>query len=98
MTEEALGEILKFNLEKDGYQVDTALSAEEALEMDLTRYDLFIVDIMMERLSGFDFAKRVKDLPRLRIRRLFSVRRLSARMTRLWVLTWAAMIISPSLS
>lgn len=60
--EEALGEILKFNLEKDGYQVDTALSAEEALEMDLTRYDLFIVDIMMERLSGFDFAKRVKDI------------------------------------
>lgn len=61
--EEALGEILKFNLEKDGYQVDTALSAEEALELDLTKYDLFIVDIMMERLSGFDFAKQVKDIP-----------------------------------
>lgn len=61
--EEALGEILKFNLEKEGYEVDTALSAEEALEMDLTKYHLFIVDIMMERLSGFDFAKRVKDMP-----------------------------------
>lgn len=61
--EEALCEILKFNLEKEGYDVDTALSAEEALEMDLKKYDLFIVDIMMDKLSGFDFAKMVRDIP-----------------------------------
>ncbi len=59
--EESICEILKYNLEKEGYQVDTAYSAEEALEMDLTPYDLFIVDIMMERLSGFDFAKRLRN-------------------------------------
>lgn len=58
--EEALCEILKFNLEKEGYEVDTAYSAEEALAMDLAQYQLFIVDIMMERLSGFDFAKRIR--------------------------------------
>lgn len=58
--EEALCEILRYNLEKAGYEVDTALSAEEALEMDLTSYQLFIVDIMMERLSGFDFAKQIR--------------------------------------
>ena len=61
--EEALCEILKFNLEKEGYDVDTALSAEEALEMDLLKYDLFIVDIMMDKLSGFDFAKMIRDIP-----------------------------------
>lgn len=61
--EEALCEILKFNLEREGYDVDMALSAEEALEMDLTKYDLFIVDIMMDKLSGFDFAKMVRDIP-----------------------------------
>lgn len=61
--EEALCEILKFNLEKEGYDVDIALSAEEALEMNLTKYNLFIVDIMMEKLSGFDFAKMVRDIP-----------------------------------
>ena len=60
--EEALCEIMKFNLEKEGYEVDTAYSAEEALEMDLTVYSLFIVDIMMGRLSGFDFAKRVRNM------------------------------------
>lgn len=61
--EEALCEILKFNLEREGYIVDMALSAEEALEMDLRKYDLFIVDIMMDKLSGFDFAKMVKEIP-----------------------------------
>ncbi|MCC8071843.1 MAG: response regulator transcription factor [Bacteroidales bacterium] len=58
--EEALCEILKFNLEKEGYEVDCVYSAEEALTLDLSSYSLMIVDIMMERLSGFDFAKRVR--------------------------------------
>ncbi len=58
--EESLCEILKYNLEKEGYEVDTAYSAEEALGKDLSSYSLMIVDVMMERLSGFDFAKRVK--------------------------------------
>lgn len=60
--EEALCEILKYNLEKEGYEVDTAYSAEEALDMDLEGYSLFMVDIMMDKLSGFDFAKRVRNV------------------------------------
>lgn len=61
--EESYCEILKFNLEKEGFDVDTAESAEEALRMDLSAYQLMIVDIMMERISGFDFAKRVRNNP-----------------------------------
>ena len=49
--EEAVCEILKFNLEKEGYEVDCAYSAEEALDMDLSGYSLFMVDIMMDRNS-----------------------------------------------
>ncbi len=60
--EESICEIMKFNLEKEGYEVDCAYSAEEALSFDLSSYSLFIVDIMMERLSGFDFAKRIKNV------------------------------------
>lgn len=60
--EEALCDILQYNLRKEGYDVDTALSAEEALDMDLENYNLFIVDIMMGELSGFDFAKRVRNV------------------------------------
>lgn len=58
--EEALCEILKFNLQKDGYDVDCCYSAEEALTKDLSCYSLMIVDIMMERISGFDFATTVR--------------------------------------
>lgn len=61
--EEPICEILRYNLEKEGYEVDCAYSAEEALELDLTQYSLCIVDIMMERLSGYDFAKAVRKNP-----------------------------------
>ena len=50
--EESLCEILKFNLEKEGYEVLTASSAEEVLTMDLRGLDLMILDIMMPRLDG----------------------------------------------
>ena len=60
--EEAICEILKYNLEKDGYDVDCAYSAEDALAHDLSGYSLFVVDIMMGKLSGFDFVKRVKNV------------------------------------
>lgn len=59
--EESMCEILKYNLEKDGYEVDYALGGEEALTMDLPSYSLFILDIMMDNISGFDLAKRLKN-------------------------------------
>jgi two-component system phosphate regulon response regulator PhoB len=55
--EESLCEILKFNLEKEGYDVTTAFSAEEALALNLADYDLMILDIMMGELSGFGLAR-----------------------------------------
>ena len=50
--EETLCEVLKINLENEGYDVDTALSAEEALRMDLRKYSLILLDIMMGEISG----------------------------------------------
>lgn len=55
-----LCEILRFNLEAEGYAVDTAYSAEEALTLDLSRYDLMLLDVMMGEMSGFALAKRLK--------------------------------------
>lgn len=63
--EESLCEILKFNLEKDGYEVDVAYSAEEALELPLADYQLILLDVMMGGMSGFDMAKQVKAKPEL---------------------------------
>lgn len=59
--EEDLCEILKFNLETEGYIVDTANSAEEALKLDLTRYNLLLLDVMMGEISGFKMARIMKN-------------------------------------
>ena len=53
---EDLCEILKFNLEIEGYEVDTAFSAEEALKMDIPSYQLLLLDVMMGEISGFKMA------------------------------------------
>lgn len=61
--EEDLCEILKFNLETEGYEVDTAYSAEEALTMDLSRYQLLMLDVMMGEISGFKMASLLRKDP-----------------------------------
>ena len=58
--EEDLCEILKFNLENEGYEVDTANSAEEALKMDISSYHLLLLDVMMGEISGFKMASMLK--------------------------------------
>lgn len=58
--EEDLCEILMFNLENEGYTVDTANSAEEALRLDLSQYDLLLLDVMMGEISGFKMASMLK--------------------------------------
>lgn len=59
--EQDLCEILKFNLETEGYQVVTANSAEEALEKDIASYNLLLLDVMMGGMSGFQLAKQLKN-------------------------------------
>ena len=59
--EEDLCEILKFNLEIEGYEVDTAYSAEEALKKDLTVYNLLLLDVMMGEISGFKMARILRQ-------------------------------------
>lgn len=61
--EEDLCEILKFNLEVEGYQVDTANSAEEALNKNLSNYQLILLDVMMGEISGFKMANILKKNP-----------------------------------
>ena len=59
--EETLCEVLKLNLENEGFDVDTASSAEEALKLDLRRYSIILLDIMMGEMSGIRFAKIIKS-------------------------------------
>ena len=61
--EQDLCEILAFNLETEGYQIDTANSAEEAMEKDITSYNLLLLDVMMGGMSGFQMSKLLKEKP-----------------------------------
>jgi len=66
--EEDLCEILQFNLEGEGYVAEVANSAEEALEKDLTSFHLILLDVMMDKMSGFKMAELIRkelmlDLP-----------------------------------
>ena len=61
--EETLCEVLKLNLEIEGYDVDVAFSAEEALQLDLKGYSLILLDIMMGEISGIKMARMLKADP-----------------------------------
>ena len=65
--ESVLCDVLKINLECVGYKVDTALSAEEALQKNLLDYDLFILDVMMDKINGFELASTIR---RMQVRRM----------------------------
>lgn len=61
--EESLCEILQFNLEVEGYDVDVAYSAEQALDMGVDKYQLILLDVMMSGMSGFRMAQHLKRDP-----------------------------------
>lgn len=61
--EEDLCEILRFNLETEGYAVDTAQSGEEALSLDVASYQLILLDVMMGGISGFAVARKLRANP-----------------------------------
>lgn len=62
--EETLCEVVQLNLENEGYTVDMANCAEQALEMDLAQYSLILLDIMMGEISGIKMAKMLKNDPK----------------------------------
>lgn len=58
--EKDICDILQFNLENEGYKVDLANSAEEALSILTDRHNLIILDVMMGGMSGFKMAERLR--------------------------------------
>ncbi len=59
--EEALREGLKVYLELEGYDVCACHDAESAMAMDLSDFDLILLDIMMDGMNGIDFAKIIRS-------------------------------------
>ncbi|MBP5418971.1 MAG: response regulator transcription factor [Bacteroidales bacterium] len=61
--EETLSDVMKLNLQNEGYEVDVANSAEQALTYDVRSYSLILLDIMMGEISGIQMAKILKAEP-----------------------------------
>jgi DNA-binding response OmpR family regulator len=59
--EQDICEILKFNIENEGYDVATANSAEEARTLLSSDVVLILLDVMMHGISGYQFAKQLRD-------------------------------------
>jgi two-component system, OmpR family, alkaline phosphatase synthesis response regulator PhoP len=69
--EKDLCEILQFNLESEGYEVETANSAEEALRKPLSEFDLILLDVMMGGMSGFKAADTIRKQKQLDVPIIF---------------------------
>jgi len=61
--EEDLCEILRYNLINEGYQVDVAGSAEEALIKNIKDYNLLLMDVTLGEISGFKLAHILRSDP-----------------------------------
>jgi two-component system response regulator VicR len=60
--EKTISDIIKFNLTKEGYEVDTAYDGEEAVKkVDEFNPDLMILDLMLPKKDGLEVAREVRQ-------------------------------------
>ena len=60
--EKPISDIIKFNLEKEGYEIITAYDGEDALKKALNeQLEIIILDIMLPSMDGFEICKRVRE-------------------------------------
>jgi DNA-binding response OmpR family regulator len=59
--EQHICEILEFNLSNEGFKVECAYSAEEALAKLAPEYELILLDVMMGGISGYKMAEKLRD-------------------------------------
>ncbi len=60
--EVSISDIVKFNLVKEGYEIDTAYDGEDGLNKALAKaYDLVLLDIMLPQMDGFQVCRKIRE-------------------------------------
>jgi two-component system response regulator VicR len=60
--EQAISDLIKFNLAEEGFETDTAFDGREGLEKALeTDPDLVLLDVMLPTIDGFEICRRVRE-------------------------------------
>jgi len=60
--EKSISDIIKFNLKKEGFEVDTAYDGQDGLEKALSgKPDLILLDVMLPIMDGFQVCKKVRE-------------------------------------
>ena len=60
--EKNISDIIRFNLEKEGFQVETSFDGEDAVnKVKLVDPDLMLLDVMLPKQDGFSVCKQVRE-------------------------------------
>jgi len=60
--DETIGELVRYNLEKQGYSVEWVLDGKEALErLNEKKYDIIVLDLMLPEIDGLELCRRIRE-------------------------------------
>ncbi len=60
--EMSISDIIKFNLNKEGYEIETAYNGEEGLrKAQGSNFDLILLDIMLPQMDGFQVCRKIRE-------------------------------------